>query len=235
MLKVKLVANAQTHFQGFGGDALNVFRRLAENNSREVFLAGKAEYERTLKEPAMDLVADLNDGFSKAGLSLHDDPKRALFRPNRDVRFSKDKSPYKLNISFVLTRSGEKRDNGLFYFQFGLEAIFAAAGFYQLDPAELAAFRGRILDRGPEWRAIRSALENGGLELSRENAAKRPPRGVPADLPEDLRADILLKSYVVRRPLSSEDVGRSGLVATLVAFATKVNGLLEFGWSALAP
>jgi uncharacterized protein (TIGR02453 family) len=221
-----------SNFSGFGPDALSIFERLSQSNTRDTFLALKPDYERALREPALDLVADLNEAFDVAGVPLHGDPKRALFRPNRDVRFAKDKSPYKTNISFVMTRSGEKHDNGLFYFQLGLDGVFAAAGFYVLEPSELEIFRQRMIDRAETWREVRASLEATKLVLSTENTAKRVPRGLPEDIPADLRADILLKSFTVDLPLSVQAVSSADLVEVLARFARDALPLLQFGWEA---
>jgi uncharacterized protein (DUF2461 family) len=62
------------------------------------------------------------------------DPKRSLFRINRDVRFSADKSPYKTNASWIWSRDGSKTSPGLIYFPFGADEFLAAAGFYMPMP-----------------------------------------------------------------------------------------------------
>ena len=221
-------------FAGFGEDALAIFDRLSRSNTRDTFLELKPDYERALKGPAMDLVADLNVAFASARVPLHGDPKRALFRPNRDIRFAKDKSPYKTNISFVMTRSGDKHDNGLFYFQLGLDGTFAAAGFYVLETDDLEAFRKRIVEKPADWRWVRASLVTAGLELSMDNAAKRTPRGVPDGLPDDLHRDILLKSFTVSLPLSVKDISGPELVPSISKFAADALPLLEFGWHALS-
>ena len=220
-------------FAGFSADALAIFDRLSRSNTRDTFLELKPDYERALKGPAMDLVADLNVAFASAQVPLHGDPKRALFRPNRDIRFAKDKSPYKTNISFVMTRSGEKHGSGLFYFQLGLDGIFAAAGFYVLEPGELEAFRHRIVERAESWRNVRNSLALANLSLSNENSAKRMPRGFPDDLAADLRQDVLLKSFTVGLPLSANAVSTADLVPHITRFASRAMALLEFGWRAL--
>lgn len=220
-------------FRGFGPEAMAFFEALAADNTRDWFHAHKAEYERVVRSPAMDLVADANTAFAARDIPLHGEPKRALFRVNRDVRFARDKSPYKTNVSFVLTRSGDKHDQGLVYVQHGLDGSFAAAGFYALGPPELAALRTRIAGRGGDWRAVVAALGASGLALSRDGAAARLPRGFSADAVGDLADDLKLKSYTVSRPLSEHDLASPGLPDTLAAFASAATPLLAFGWRAL--
>ena len=220
-------------FRGFGPEAIAFFKALAEENTRDCFLAHKADYERVVKSPAMDLVADANTAFAARDVPLHGEPKRALFRVNRDVRFARDKSPYKTNVSFVLTRSGDKHDQGLVYVQHGLDGSFAAAGFYALDPGGLAAFRGRIAERGEDWRAVVAALGGAGLALRRDGAAARLPRGFAADEVGDLADDLKLKSFTVAHPLSDRQLASPALPNELARFASAAMPLLEFGWRAL--
>lgn len=164
-----------------------------------------------MKSPALDLLANLNTAFAARDVPLHGEPKRALFRVNRDVRFAHDKSPYKTNVSGVLTHSGDKRDQGLFYIQHGLSGSFAAAGFYALDPSKLAAFRARIAERAEDWRVVMAKLDAEGLALSREGAAARLPRGFKADDVGELADDLKLKSFTVSRPLSARDLAAADL------------------------
>ena len=221
------------HFRGFGPEALAFFEWLAAENTRDWFLAHKADYERAVKGPAMDLVADLNTAFAGRDVPLHGDPKRALFRINRDVRFARDKSPYKTNVSAVLTRSGDKRDQGLFYVQHGVGGSFAAAGFYALEPDALAAFRSRIVEHPQVWRKVEQDLAKAGLALSRESAAARLPRGFKADDVGDLAEALKLKSFTVGLPLDTHAVSSPALVEHLAGFAAKAMPLLHFGWRAL--
>ena len=82
-------------FSGFEPDALQFLADLAANNDRSWFKPRKADYERLIKEPLEALCVALADRFDKLRLPLEADPKRSPFRIYRDVRFSKDKSPYK--------------------------------------------------------------------------------------------------------------------------------------------
>ena len=222
-------------FRGFGPEALSFFAGLAAENTRDWFLAHKAEYEQAVKGPAMDLVADLCTALAAREAPLHGEPGRALFRVNRDVRFARDKSPYKTNVSFVLSRSGGKHDPGLLYVQHGVGGSFAAAGFYGLDAPQLAAFRAWIVERPDAWRGVEAALSRAGLALSREGATTRLPRGFRPDDVGDLADALKLKGYLVSRPLPPDALADPAVVATLADFAAAALPLLEFGWRALEP
>ena len=97
-------------FQGFGPKALPFLKALGFHQTKEWFEANRATYESDLKTPMGDLVEDLSAAFAKAKIPLKGDRQASLFRINRDVRFAKDKSPYKTNVGAVMTRGGSKND-----------------------------------------------------------------------------------------------------------------------------
>lgn len=220
-------------FRGFPPGALAFFGELATHNDREWFNAHKDDYERSLKAPMMDLVADLTTALSARSVPLHGEPRRALFRLHRDVRFSKDKSPYKTHIAAVLTRDGEKSSQGFLYVHCGHDERFGALGFYQLEPPQLAAFRDRIVGRPGDWAKVESALSSSGLALSREGAASRLPSGYDAAALGELADVLKLRSFLIRKPFTEGDLGEPALVTSLVDFAVAGMPLLAFGWSAL--
>jgi uncharacterized protein (TIGR02453 family) len=91
-------AVATRTFSGFRPEAIQFLADLAANNDRNWFQPRKAEYERLLKEPLAALCTDLAELFRARDIPLHADPARSPFRIYRDVRFAKDKSPYKTNL-----------------------------------------------------------------------------------------------------------------------------------------
>jgi uncharacterized protein (TIGR02453 family) len=122
-------------FDGFPPGALDFFDRLAANKNRDWFQAHKAEYERLLRTPMIALVADLASRLAERGVPLTvADPAKAIMRINRDVRFAKDKSPYKTNIAATLTRTGERHAPGMLYLHVSPEGSFAGCGFYEIEP-----------------------------------------------------------------------------------------------------
>ena len=85
-------------FAGFKPEAVEFLAQLAEHNDRAWFQPRKAEYERLLKQPLEAFCVALDAAFQARGVSLMADPAKSPFRIYRDVRFSKDKSPYKTNV-----------------------------------------------------------------------------------------------------------------------------------------
>jgi uncharacterized protein (DUF2461 family) len=83
----------------FSPDALKFLRGLARKNNKEWFEAHRDDYESEVREPMRDLIGEMNARFAKFAPEMAGDPKRSMFRINRDIRFSKDKSPYKTHAA----------------------------------------------------------------------------------------------------------------------------------------
>src|SRR5258708_12566543 len=103
-----------SRFPGFRPEAIRFLRALKKNNRREWFQPRKEQYETQVKAPMLELVAALNADFAKYAPEFITDPKKAVFRIYRDVRFSADKRPYKTNIAASFGRRGF--EGGALYF-----------------------------------------------------------------------------------------------------------------------
>jgi uncharacterized protein (TIGR02453 family) len=213
------MATTPQAFDGFRREAIQFLADLAENNERAWFQPRKADYERLLKEPLEALCVALDEAFRSRGIPLSADPARSPFRIYRDVRFSKDKSPYKTNIgaSFPYT-DGLAAAGGYFHFSPG--EIFVGGGMWHPEPARLAAWRA-IVDRGAGLEALEDPGfvatfgEVGGDRLS------RVPQGYPKDHP---RAELLkLKDVTFGHRLSDDEAFSANLPDRLADdFATAV-------------
>jgi uncharacterized protein (TIGR02453 family) len=220
-------------FQGFGPKTLPFLKALAFHQTKEWFEANRATYEGDIKAPLGDLVEDLSAAFAEAKLPLKGDRKTALFRINRDVRFSKDKSPYKTNSGAVMTRQGAKNEPGLFYFHIAPEGCFTAAGFYNPEPPQLANLRAAMARDPKAWKRLLAKLAKAGLAPSDEYALTRLPRGYEGTEDAELAAGLKLKSIVCLRPIAEARIATPQLIPDLVAFAKDALPLLEWGWSAV--
>lgn len=132
----------------FTQDYADFFKELAANNHKDWFHANKKRYQKSVKEPFETFVADLIQAVQERhDPELDLTPKEAIFRINRDIRFAKDKSPYKLNRSAVISRGGrlEKQVPG-FYLQFGVEELWLGGGAYQPDKPYLQRLRQYMAD-----------------------------------------------------------------------------------------
>ena len=215
------------HFEGFGADAFAFFTDLAVHQSRDWFTANKARYEAEVRAPLAALVVDLSAALAERDIPFRGDPKTALFRIHRDVRFSNDKSPYKTNAGAVLSRGGMKGEPGMIYVHIAPEGCFAAAGYYHPEPKVLADIRRVIAERPSAWREIIAALDAAGLAVSQTDKLTRPPRGFEAVADPDLLDALKLKSIMVRKPLDRETVGGPDLVETLADFADQVGPIFR--------
>jgi uncharacterized protein (TIGR02453 family) len=220
-------------FSGFGPQTVPFFKALAFHQTKDWFEANRAIYDGEIKGPLGDLVEDLAARFAKAKLPLKGDRKASLFRIYRDVRFAKDKSPYKTNAGAVLTRSGTKNDPGLLYFHVAADGCFAAAGFYQPEPAELARLRAAIVRAPKAWKTMVAKLADGGLALTDEYAMKRAPRGFETIEDKEIAAAVRNASFICSRDVADARLGSPKLVDDVVAFAHDALPLLKWGWSAV--
>ncbi len=219
-------------FTGFPPDALAFFRELTANNTRDWFLANKSRYETQVRDPLASLVTDLAARLAKTNTPLRGDAKRSLFRINRDVRFSKDKSPYKTHAGATLTRDGEKLTQGLLYIHIDPKGSFVAAGFHEPEPGQLLRMRQAVAEDPKAWGKVEAALSKNGLELTREAVLTRVPKGferAPVAVAEALK----LKWWIVERKLSPAEIGTAKLVDAVVKLAADAAPLLQFGWAAL--
>ncbi|MGA7326366.1 MAG: TIGR02453 family protein [Rhodomicrobium sp.] len=227
-------AATDSQFQGFGPQALDFFKALAFHQSKEWFSEHKAIYERDVKTPMVLLIGDLTAGFAVRGIPLMGLGERSVFRLHRDIRFSKDQSPYKTHAGAVLTRHGSKNSPGLFYIHAAPDRSFAAAGFYHAEPALLAAIRSAIAEDAAGWLGIERRLSRSGFSLSTENKVTRLPKGFDPKETAEVAEALKLKSFIIQKPLAPEDLFNSKLVADLIGFAETALPLLDFGWKAIA-
>jgi uncharacterized protein (TIGR02453 family) len=150
-------------FAGWPVEAVEFYEGLEADNSRTYWHAHKAVYDRCVKAPMEALLAELGGG--------------KVFRPNRDVRFSNDKSPYKLNCAAHLAGGG--------YVSFSADGLFVGSGLYMPDAAALRRFREAVADSrsGAELVSIVDALRRGGYEVGAHEVLKTAPRGFLVDHP----------------------------------------------------
>jgi uncharacterized protein (TIGR02453 family) len=130
----------------FTKDYLDFFIELAPNNNKEWFDSNRRRYEQSVKKPFADFVQHMIARFEKYDAAYKElDAPACTFRINRDIRFSKDKTPYKLFCSAVLSPRGKKSDsiNGI-YFELGPEAVRVYGGIYEADKEMILSVREGI-------------------------------------------------------------------------------------------
>jgi uncharacterized protein (TIGR02453 family) len=221
-------------FTGFGRGALTFFESLAANQDREWFAANKTTYEREVKAPMEALVEALALAFAAHDIPLTGSAKASLFRIHRDVRFSKDKSPYKTHAGAVLSRDGTKGGKGILYVQVGgAERAFVALGFWHPEPDDLAAIRAAIAAEPQRWLAVGKALAKSDLSVAGGPALARMPKGFEALAASPVAPVLKLHSLVVSRTLPADHIFGSPLIDDILAFTVSALPLLTFARSAL--
>jgi uncharacterized protein (TIGR02453 family) len=220
-------------FTGFGPKALAFFEALSFHQSRAWFEENRGLYESDVLAPMAALIEELSERFAARRIPLKGDGRHSIFRIHRDVRFSKDKSPYKTHAGAVMTRSGNKKDQGLLYIHIDPAGCFTAAGFYMPEAAVLAALRRAILAHPNKAKALLARLDKGGLELGTFDQLTRIPRGFEALKGGPLDGLIRLKSLIVEEKLPERLVKSPKLADRIVDFTERARPLLEFGWQAL--
>jgi uncharacterized protein (TIGR02453 family) len=153
-------------FSGWPEEALEFYEGLAADNSKTYWTRHKHTYEAAVLRPMTELVEELAPEFGEA----------KIFRPYRDVRFSKDKTPYKTHIGALVGRG---------YVQFSLQGLAAGNGMYGMAPDQLDRYRGAVAsDRtGRELEDAIAAIEKQEIGVSGRDVLKSAPRGYPADHP----------------------------------------------------
>jgi len=210
-------------FRGFGPGALGFLRRLARNNRREWFEEHRAVYETEVRDPLRALVEEMDVRLARIAPELTGDPRRSIFRIHRDVRFSKDKSPYKTNAACQFYHADAGRGAGQ-------DAEGAGAGLYfQLAQGDCFVAGGLWMPARPALEKIREALAESPETLDRIVAAPafrrrfkritpeamltRLPRGYAEGHPADRW--LRYRSFTAYRALTEAEVRSPRLPAVL--------------------
>jgi len=209
----------------------NTFQCLEElelNNNRDWFIANKNRLEQEVRGPFASLLETLSDLLSENGLSLHGGPK-TMFRMNRDVRFSNDKSPYKTFVSGLLTKTGTKDiSTGLVYLHLDSRGGFVVSGLYQPPTERLYELRTSMIKKHSEFAATLSSLRMAGLELDSTDATKNMPRGFSEFADHEHSESLKLKNIMIRRDLKRSEWWKPGFDTEVVQFAMASRPILEF-------
>ena len=196
-----------------------LFEFLAElsmNNNREWFQANKARYERDVRNPLLDFVADFGERLKAISPHMVADPRPSggsMFRIYRDVRFSKDKSPYKTNAGAHFRHEVGREVHGPgFYLHLQPGSVYAGAGIWMPNSATLGKIRGAIVENPGRWeRIIGDEAFSSRFNLEGDSL-KRAPKGIDPDHP--LIEHLKLKSFAAGTAFDEDDVISPGFIDT---------------------
>jgi uncharacterized protein (TIGR02453 family) len=220
-----------TKFTGFPKGALQFFDELSKNNNRQWFEEHKKQYHDLIQQPAQAFVLALGESLKLLSAGIEYDLRKggvgSILRIYRDIRFSKDKTPYKTNLGIIFWEGARKKmENPSFYFNMDATGAIFYSGFYQFQRDYLRAFRDGV-DDPKLGSGLVSLLEEikgyEGFEVGGDRY-KRVPSGFAEDHP---RAHLLKhKGLWARSPLIKSDVISSAdLVDVCFHYAVKLVAL----------
>lgn len=153
-------------FKGWPVEALEFFEGLEDDNSKAFWQRNKTVYDTIVRAPMEELLAELEPEWGQS----------RIFRPYRDVRFSKDKSPYKTAIGAML---------GDGYIQLSAQGLAAGSGTWEMAPDQLERYRQAVADErsGRKLGSIVAKASAVGLDVTGHDVLKTAPKGYPKDHP----------------------------------------------------
>jgi uncharacterized protein (TIGR02453 family) len=209
---------------------IKFLKNLKKNNNKPWFDAHRREYE-IAKADFANFIQQVIDKHSKNDPSIKLlVAKDCMFRINRDIRFSKDKTPYKTNIGAYINRGGKKSLFGGYYFHCEPGQSFIGGGLWMPMPPELNKVRQEIDYNFPAFKKIITSKKfkdvYGDLSRDAEYVLSRVPKGYE---PTNPAAEYLkMKSFVSTTSLKDEDLTSKNLVKKAVASFEALQPLIEF-------
>ena len=216
--------------QYFNSDFLEFFKELAANNHKGWFDENRKRYEKEVKEPFKKFVGDLIEELkSKFEPELLIAPKDAIYRINRDIRFAKDKTPYKTNVSALISPRGRK-------------AYSYAANYFELSPEHLGIYGGMYGGSTQDILAMRTHLANYMSKYEKIIGNKRfrdlYPEGIKGEaqkrLPKELKEMgdkypvLYNKQFYYNATMDPEIIISDNLMNTVLEYCTASNDIKNF-------
>lgn len=209
----------------FNQKIFTFLKELANNNNKDWFTINKQRYENDVKEPMLQFITDLAPKLSKIDKHYVADPKPSggsLFRIYRDVRFSKDKSPYKTHLgAHFRHKSGDSASSLGFYLHIEPSACIAGGGIWHPDPQALKKIRNYLASHPAEWKKVRAAQ----LKIS-GNSLVKAPQGFDPEHP--FIEDIKRKDFFVMFKLSNKDVSSDTFLERYLEICKQCLPLMRF-------
>jgi len=174
-------------FENFPKKTVDFLRKLSKNNNKEWFEQHRDDYNSQFLEPAFQFVTEMGDRLSAIAPNIMAVPKidKSVFRLHRDVRFSKDKSPYKTNLGIYFWEGKKKMESSGFYFHIDAKGFFMGSGIYMPSKEQLKIFRDAVVDPvlGKELKnSVSKVLKKGDYSIGGKTY-KKIPKGFDPDSP----------------------------------------------------
>lgn len=204
-------------------------RDLEKNNNRDWFEANKHHYEEFVREPSLEYIEAMAPFLKKISTEFIASPKKvggSLMRIYRDVRFSKDKTPYKTNIGIQFRHSAGKDVHAPgFYLHIENKEVFVGAGIWRPDTDTINNVRLYMDENQSGWKKLSKQLYGNGFELHGESL-KKAPRGY--DPAHPLVDDLKRKDFIAVQNLKSELVTEKDFVKKSAALFASTKPLVKF-------
>jgi uncharacterized protein (TIGR02453 family) len=213
----------------FGPGFFKFLNDLKKHNDRDWFLANQTRYEKEVRQPFFALIADLAPSVAKLGSGFIADPhptRGSMLRIYRDIRFSKNKSPYKTHVAAHFMHGRGKSEGIGLYLHLGPVENFAGGGVYRPEPAVLKKIRNGIVNDPAAWKRVVKGQALGGESLT------RPPKGYDANHP--FIEDIKRKDFYSGSEFSAKEVSSDKFFAAVLQKFRAATPLAEFLASAVA-
>jgi len=210
---------------------LQFLRQLAKNNNKEWFDTNRKRYDAA-KADFISFLQNVLDDFCKTDTTLSSlSAKDCLFRINRDIRFSKDKSPYKINFGASINTGGKKSFKAGYYLHIQPGGSFVGGGIYQPFPDVLKKVRQEIDYNFNEFKSIINhkkfkAVYTKGLSMERDVSLSRTPKGYDENNPAV--EYIKLKSVIAIASLSDEQLTDKKFASTIIKAFEALYPLIAF-------
>lgn len=209
---------------------IQFLKELKKNNRKEWFDANRSRFE-SAREDFETFAADIIRKFGRIDETIaHLEPRATTFRQHRDVRFSKDKSPYKVNMGMYLSKGGRKGIQAGYYFHLEPGGSMAGGGLWLPMAPELKKVRQEIDYNWDEFRKLVQSKKFkavfGDLESGDDVKLSRPPKGYEADNPalEYLK----LKSFISTHKIADAELGFKELSKKVTAYFEALKPVVDF-------
>ena len=218
-------------FEGLPKDYFAFFNELKRNNNREWFNDNKPRFRESVQEPLAAFVEAMAPRLKKVSKHFVADPRLnggSVFRIYKDVRFSKDKTPYKTHgaVQFRHARGKDAHAPG-FYVHLAPDEVFFGGGIWHPPSPQLLQIREAIRDKPKPWKtATTSAAFKKRFKSLRGDGLKRPPRGFDADDP--LIEDIKRKSFFAMKEGTPANAKKAAFVDDVEAAFKDAKPLMKF-------
>jgi len=230
---------ASESFTGFGTNTRKFLDELAANNNRDWFSANKSRYEREVVGPAMAFIEAMEPHLAKISKRFQAIPAKqggSLMRIYRDVRFAKNKSPYKTNVGIHFRHEDAKDVHAPGYYvhiqstkapgEYGTTGPFLGVGIWRPCPEALAAIRKRISEKPKEWLAARDDAGFNEVLTLEGDVLKRPPRGF--DPEHSCIEDLKRKDFIGSHQLKIADISSAKFVKHVADVFAAASPLMQF-------